>query len=400
MTTPLTTPASDSVPHDEMVAIRRHLHLAPELSMVEHDTAALVTRELEALNLDEIRTGIGKTGVLGTLKGGKPGPVTLLRADMDALPILELNDVPYKSERSGVMHACGHDGHVAILLAAAKTLAARRAEVPGTLVFCFQPGEEGYAGNRLMIEDGALEHPHVDRTFALHLYSQLDVGKIGVRDGAFFASADEYELIIKGKGGHGAMPQMSVDPIVAGAHLVTMLQTIVSREVAPKDPAVITVGQFVGGTTFNVIPDQVKMLGTVRSFDPDVRKSMPERMQRIIDGIAHSMRIEADFTYHWSYPPTVNNNEMAELVRVVGRETLGAANVIDQHDIVMWAEDMSFMMEQRPGAYFIVGARGGPATGVPHHNARFDIDERALDVGYRMMVALGLRGTAPTNASD
>jgi amidohydrolase len=243
-----------------------------------------------------------------------------------------------------------------------------------------------------MIEDGALENPHVDRTFALHLYSQLDVGKIGVRDGAFFASADEYELIIRGKGGHGAMPQMSVDPIVAGAHLVTMLQTIVSREVAPKDPAVITVGQFVGGTTFNVIPDQVKMLGTVRSFDPDVRKSMPERMQRIIDGIAHSMRIEAEFTYHWSYPPTVNNNEMAELVRVVGRETLGAASVVDQHDIVMWAEDMSFMMEQRPGAYFIVGARGGPATGVPHHNARFDIDERALDVGYRMMVALGLRG--------
>jgi len=393
MTIPLSTAAApDSIPHDYLVATRRRLHAAPELSMVEHDTAALVVRELETLDLDEIRTGVGKTGVLGTLVGGKPGPVTLLRADMDALPIVELNDVPYKSERSGVMHACGHDGHVAILLAAAKTLAARRAEVPGTLVFCFQPGEEGFAGNRLMIEDGALENPHVDRTFALHLYSQLDVGKIGVRDGAFFASADEYELIIKGKGGHGAMPQGSVDPIVAGAHLVTMLQTIVSREVAPKDPAVITVGQFVGGTTFNVIPDQVKMLGTVRSFDPEVRKSMPERMQRIIDGIAHSMRIEAEFTYHWSYPPTVNNVEMAELVRVVGRETLGAPSVVDQHDIVMWAEDMSFMMEQRPGAYFIVGARGGPETGIPHHNARFDIDEGALDVGYRMMVALGMRG--------
>ena len=393
MTIPLSHAAEfGEIPHDEMVATRRRLHAQPELSMVEYDTAALVTRELETLGLDELRTGIGKTGVLGTLVGGKPGPVTLLRADMDALPIVELNEVPYASERGGVMHACGHDGHVAILLAAAKTLAARRAEVPGTLVFCFQPGEEGFAGNRLMIEDGALENPHVDRPFALHLYSQLDVGTIGVRDGAFFASADEYELIIKGRGGHGAMPQGSVDPIVAGAHLVTMLQTIVSREVAPKDPAVITVGQFVGGTTFNVIPDQVKMLGTVRSFDPEVRKSMPERMRRIIDGIAHSMRIEADFTYHWSYPPTVNNVEMAELVRVVGRETLGAANVAGQHDIVMWAEDMSFMMEQRPGAYFIVGARGGPATGIPHHNARFDIDERALDVGYRMMVALGLRG--------
>ena len=386
--------ALDRIPHDEMVATRRFLHAHPELSMVEHDTAALVAMELSALGLDEIRTGIGKTGVLGTLVGGRPGPVTLLRADMDALPIVQLNEVPYASEKAGVMHACGHDGHVAILLAAAKTLAARRAEVPGTLVFCFQPGEEGYAGNRLMIQDGALEQPHVDRSFALHLYSQLDVGKIGIRDGAFFASADEFELIIKGKGGHGAMPQMSVDPIVAGAHLVTMLQTIVSREVAPKDPAVITVGQFVGGTTFNVIPDQVKLLGTVRSFDPDVRASMPQRMQRIIDGLAHSMRIEAEFTYHWSYPPTVNNLALAEVVRAVGREVLGAENVVGEHDIVMWAEDMSFMMEQRPGAYFIVGARGGPPTGVPHHNARLDIDERALDVGYTMMVALGLRGDA------
>ena len=177
------------------------------------------------------------------------------------------------------MHACGHDGHVAILLAAAETLAARRAEVAGTLVFCFQPGEEGAAGNRLMIEDGALENPHVDRTFALHLYSGLDVGKIGVRDGPFFASADEFVLTIRGRGGHGAMPQNSVDPIVAGAHVVTMLQTIVSREVAPKDPAVFTVGQFTSGTTFNVIPDEAVLKGTVRAFDAEVRAAMPERLR-------------------------------------------------------------------------------------------------------------------------
>jgi amidohydrolase len=383
--------APEQIPTQELIAVRRRLHRNPELSMVEHETAAFVAGELEKLGLDEIRTGVGKTGVLGTLKGGKPGPVTLLRADMDALPIVELVEAEYRSQADGVMHACGHDGHVSILLAAARTLAERRAEVPGTLVFCFQPGEEGYAGNRLMIEDGALEDPHVDRTFALHLYSGLDVGKIGVRDGAFFASADEFDLTIRGQGGHGAMPHMAVDPIVGGAYFITLLQTIVSREIAPKDPAVFTVGKFESGTTFNVIPDTAKMKGTVRSFDAAVRRSMPERMERILAGLSQAMRFEYELQYHWSYPPTVNDAGTNDVVRDVGRATLGAENVVE-HDIVMWAEDMSFMQEQRPGAYFIVGARGGPETGFPHHNARFDIDERSLDVGYRMMVALGLKG--------
>jgi amidohydrolase len=383
--------APDIVPTDDLIRVRRYLHRKPELSMVEFETARFVEAELRKLDFDEIRTGIGKTGLLATLIGGKPGPVTLLRADMDALPIAELVDSPYRSEHAGVMHACGHDGHVAILLAAARTLCERRAEIFGTLVFCFQPGEEGSAGNRLMIEDGALENPRVDRTFALHLYTQLDVGKIGVRDGAFFASADEWFLTIAGKGGHGAMPQLAVDPVVAGSYFVTMLQTIVSREVAPKDPAVFTVGKFEAGTTFNVIPDKATMMGTVRCFDPDVRASMPERMERILKGLAMAMRVEYELKYHWSYPPTVNNKQMNDLVREVGRATLGPENVVE-HDIVMWAEDMSFMQEVRPGAYFIVGARGGPETGIPHHNARFDIDERALEVGYKMMVALGLRG--------
>jgi amidohydrolase len=380
-----------TVPADDLVRVRRRLHAHPELSMVEHETAAFVAEELAKLGLDEVRTGIGKTGVLGTLRGGLPGPVTLLRADMDALPIQELVEAPYRSTRDGVMHACGHDGHVAILLAAARTLAARRAEVPGTLVFCFQPGEEGYAGNRQMIDDGALERPHVERTFALHLYSGLDVGKIGVRDGAFFASADEFELTIRGQGGHGAMPDRAVDPIVAGSYFVTMLQTIVSREIAPKDPAVFTVGKFTAGTTFNVIPDSAVLLGTVRSFDAEVRKSMPERMERIIKGLAAAMRFEYELKYHWSYPPTLNHKAPNDIVRAIGAATLGAENVIE-HDVVMWAEDMAFMQEVRPGAYFIVGARGGEATSFPHHNARFDIDERSLEVGYQMMVALGLHG--------
>jgi amidohydrolase len=383
--------ALDPIPTETLSQVRRHLHRRPELSMVEFETAAFVAAELGKLGLDDIRTGVGKTGVLGTLRGGKPGPVTLLRADMDALPIVELVESDYRSERTGVMHACGHDGHVSILLAAARTLAERRADVPGTLVFCFQPGEEGSAGNRFMIEDGALENPHVDRTFALHLYSGLDVGSIGVRDGAFFASADEYTLTIRGKGGHGAMPQLAVDPIVAASYFVTMLQTIVSREVAPKDPAVFTVGRFDAGTTFNVIPDQAKLMGTVRCFDPAVRKAMPERMERIVKGLGEALRVDYELDYHWSYPPTVNDAATNDIVREVGRAVLGAERVVE-HDIVMWAEDMSFMQEQRPGAYFIVGARGGEATSFAHHNARFDIDERSLAVGYQMMVALGLRG--------
>ncbi|MGD0472310.1 MAG: M20 family metallopeptidase [Candidatus Velthaea sp.] len=380
-----------AIPHDEMVALRRHLHMHPELSMVEHATAAFVARELAPLGLDEIRTGVGETGVVGTLVGGKPGPVTLLRADMDGLPILESNAVPYRSRNDGIMHACGHDGHVAILLAAAQRLAAQRADVPGTLVFCFQPGEEGKAGALKMINDGVLENPHVERTFALHLYSGLDVGKIGVRDGPFFASADEFDLIIRGQGGHGAMPQLSFDPIVAGAHVVSLLQTVISREIAPKDPAVVTVGAFSSGTTFNVIPDTAHLKGTVRAFDEEVRRSMPERMERVIKGVAAALRVEYQFDYHWSYPPTVNDKAVNDVVRAVGAAELGADNVVE-HDIVMWAEDMSFMQNERPGAYFIVGSRGGESTAVPHHNASFDLDERALDIGYRMMVELGKRG--------
>ena len=377
--------------HDALVETRRYLHRQPELSMVEHATAAYLTDALRALKFDDLRTGIGKTGILATLKGGKPGPVTLLRADMDGLPIQELAEVPYRSEHAGVMHACGHDGHMSILLAAARELARRRSEVPGTLVFCFQPGEEGHAGNKLMIEDGALETPHVDRCFALHVYTGLDVGKIGVRDGAFFASADEWTLHIRGKGGHGAMPDKAIDPVVASSYFVTMMQTVVSREIAPKDPVVFTVGKFQSGTTFNVIPDEAELMGTVRCFDEDVRRSMPERLERIVKGLCEAMRLEYTLDYRFSYPPTVNNAAMNDLVRAVGGTTLGAENVIE-HDIVMWAEDMSFMQLQRPGAYFIVGARGGESTSVAHHNARFDIDERCLDVGYKMMLNLGLHG--------
>lgn len=378
------------VPSEELVRYRRHFHAHPELSMEEFETAAYVAAELAGCGFDEIRTGVGQTGILATLKGGRPGPVSLLRADMDALPVTEEGEVAYRSVRPGVMHACGHDAHVAILLSAARALVKRRDEIKGTLVFCFQPGEEGFAGNKLMIDDGALENPHVDRTFALHVYTGLEAGKIGIRDGAFFASSDRFEITLLGRGGHGAMPHSSVDPIVAAAQLVVMLQTIASREIAPKDPVVVTVGSIHSGTTFNVIPDRALLQGTVRALDEAVRQSLPQRIERIVEGLCDALRLNYEYEYLWGYPPTVNDRAVNDVVRAVGLEVAGDANVVDPHDIVMWAEDMAFMQMERPGAYFILGARG-PEKGIePQHSARYDIDERILEIGFKMMVGIGL----------
>lgn len=374
------------------MAYRRHFHAHPELSMEEVETAKFIEHELRRLGFEQIRAGVGKTGILATLEGGRPGPVTLLRADMDGLPVEELSGVPYRSANAGVMHACGHDGHMAILLAAACELASRRDDVRGTLVFCFQPGEEGHSGNKRMIEDGALENPHVERTFALHLYTGLEVGKIGVRDGAFFASSDRFDAELIGKGGHGGMPERAVDPVVGAAQLVSLLQTISSREVAPRQPVVVTVGSLHAGTTFNVIPDRASLQGTVRAFDERVRSELPQRIERIIAGLATAMRLEYRFEYSWVYPATINDCAMNDVVREVAREVVGGENVVDPHEIVMWAEDMSFMQQERPGAYFLLGARGASLGHEPHHSARFDIDEAALETGVRMMVGLGLHG--------
>ncbi|MBV8720807.1 MAG: amidohydrolase, partial [Candidatus Eremiobacteraeota bacterium] len=250
----------------------------------------------------------------------------------------------------------------------------------------------GFAGNRLMIEDGALENPHVDRTFALHVYSGLEAGKVGIRDGPFFASSDRFEIALIGKGGHGAMPQTAVDPIVGAAQVVNLLQTIASREIAPKDPVVVTIGALHAGTTFNVIPDRAEMLGTVRAFSAGVRESVPLRIERQLEGLCDALRLDYEFEYLWGYPPTVNNRAINDVVRAVAREVAGDANVVDPHELVLWSEDMAFMQQERPGAYFLVGARG-PERGVePQHSARYDIDELALEVGFRMMVGIALGG--------
>jgi amidohydrolase len=377
---------------EDLVRYRRHFHAHPERSLVEFETARFIERALLGFGFDAIRTGVGTTGILATLRGGKPGPVTLLRADMDGLPVEELNELPYRSANPGTMHACGHDGHMAMLLAAARELRERQMEIPGTLVFCFQPGEEGHAGNKLMIDEGALENPHVDRTFALHLYSGLEAGKVGIRDGPFFSSSDRFDIELIGQGGHGAMPEKAVDPIVAVAEFIALLQTIASREVAPADPVVVTVGSLHAGTTFNVIPERAELQGTVRAFDDAVRKAMPERIERLLAGLCSAMRLEYRFDYRWVYPPTVNDPAMNAIVRDVAHALLPAERIVDPHPIVMWSEDMAFMQQERPGAYFLVGARGTEIGHEPHHSARFDVDESALEIGFKMLVGLGLYG--------
>jgi amidohydrolase len=382
----------DDAQRKRLVGYRRHLHANPELSMVEHETAAFVQRELGNGSFDEVTGGVGQTGVKAVLRGGRPGPVTLLRADMDALPVTEVSDVPYRSTRDGVMHACGHDGHTAILLAAALELSARRDEVAGTIVFCFQPGEEGAAGARLMIEDGVLEQPHVDRVFALHLYSGLEAGCVGIRDGAFFASSDRFTIELTGRGGHGAMPQFSSDPIVGAAALVSALQTIASREIAPKDPVVVTIGSLHAGTTFNVIPDTARLSGTIRTLDDDVRREMPDRLERLTAGVSAAMRLQHALHYDFGYPPTVNDRATNDVVRAVARDVVGPEKVNDPQDIAMWSEDMSYMQQERPGAYFLIGSRGEHIGREPQHSARYDIDERALEVGFLMMVGIALAG--------
>jgi amidohydrolase len=243
-----------------------------------------------------------------------------------------------------------------------------------------------------MIEDGVLENPHVDRVFALHLYSGLEVGRVGIRDGAFFASSDRFSIELTGRGGHGAMPQFSADPIVGAAALVSALQTIASREVAPKDPVVVTIGSLHAGTTFNVIPDTARLAGTVRTLDEDVRREMPERLERLTAGVSAAMRLRHEVRYDFGYPPTVNDSATNDVVRAVARDVVGPANVVDPHDFAMWSEDMSYMQQERPGAYFLIGVRGPELGREPQHSARYDIDERALDAGFAMMVGIALAG--------
>jgi amidohydrolase len=376
-----------------VVADRRQLHQHPELGFREFETARYVADRLHTLELDDVRTEVATTGVVGLLKGRDgPGPCVLLRADMDALPITELSDAPYASVNSGVMHACGHDAHVAMLLGAARLLASRRERFGGTVKFVFQPSEEANGGGaKPMIEAGVLQEPYVDAAFGLHVGTNVQVGNVGVRAGSINASADAALVTIHGRGGHAARPHMAVDPVVVAAHCIIALQTLVSREVNPVAPAVITVGTVRAGTAANVIPDQAAFRGTIRTVDERTRRLLSERVPEVIQGIAQTFRARAEVEYRLGYPPLVNEPRMTELVRQVACDVVGNEHVTEPRP-GMGAEDMAYFLEAVPGAFYRLGVRNATlGTTFSNHHARFDIDEAALEVGVAMHAAVALR---------
>jgi amidohydrolase len=365
--------------YQQLVATRRDLHRHPELAFEERRTAALAAESLREMGLSP-REGVGRTGVVAD--SGAGGPRLMLRADMDALALDEQSAEPFSSQTPGCMHACGHDGHVAMGLAVARRLVTSPPGAP--MRFLFQPAEEGQGGAEACAKDGVLEG--VGSAFGLHLWSPMPVGKIGVNRGALMAAVDQFEIDVEGRGGHGAAPHETNDPIVAAARIVEALQSVVAREISPLDSAVVTVGSIHGGTAFNIIPGSVRLTGTARSFTEATGKALPEKIRRIVAGTAAACGVEAVVHYERVNSATVNDAKMADLVIETAGRLLGEENV-ETDTRTLGGEDMSVFLNRVPGCFFFVGcAREGPLR--PHHSPRFDMDERALAVGTAVMEAV------------
>lgn len=366
-----------------LVALRRDFHRHPELSLQEHRTAAIIAERLHAAGFT-VRTGVGApTAVMGVLHGDKPGRTIAWRADIDALPLTELLDAPFTSGTPGVMHACGHDGHTAIAITLAEILAARRAELPGTAVVLFQPAEETFGGAKPMIAAGVLEDPRVDEVYGLHLTTQTPVGHVTVRPGPSMASADFFDVEIQGKGGHGAYPHLSIDPITVAANIVLGMQNLVSREVAAQETAVLTVGQIIAGTKHNIIPAAATMRGSLRTFNQKIREQIVERLGAFVNSIAHAYQAEAHLALMGEgCPAVINHATQTDFVHQCAVDELGHA-AVTPGVAVMASDDMSLFLEQRPGCYFRVGiAPHGEAP--PHHAPEFEMHEGGLPVGLRV----------------
>ncbi len=370
----------------DVIDLRRDIHAHPELGFEEVRTAGVVADRLRRLGY-EVRTGIAQTGVIGILRTGRPGRCILLRADMDALPVQEQGELPFASTIAGKMHACGHDAHVAILLGAAGMIVERKDALCGTIVLCFQPAEEGKGGAAAMVAEGILDDPHVDAVFGLHVWSQFASGVVLTRPGPMMAASDSIEITIKGRGGHGAQPEHTIDPIVTAAQFVSTVQTVVSRKLDPLEPTVVSIGAIHGGTAHNVIPDDVRLLGTVRTFNEELRDVMSAKIETVLRGCCESSQATYDYTFLRRYPVTSNHAGETEYLIDLAERTLGAHLVAEQPKI-MGAEDFSFMLQRRPGCFFFLGAQLDPQVDAPHHSPRFAIDERAFEHGVRMMVAL------------
>jgi amidohydrolase len=372
---------------DEVVELRRDFHRHPELGLEEHRTSEKVAAYLKNCGLEVCR--MNKTGVVGLLRGDQPGPTLLLRADMDALPIQEENDLPYKSTNPGVMHACGHDAHTAMLLVAAKILANLKQQVRGNIKFVFEPNEEN-VGALAMIEEGLLDDPRVDGCLGLHIWTPLRSGQIGITEGPVMAGMEHFKLVVKGRGGHTASPQSAIDPIIAAAGIIQGVQSIQTREIdVLKEPTIIMFGRIQGGTASNVIPDAVRLEGTMRFLfegDPGSEDNPKKRFERVVSCICSAHRAECELSFLYGHPTLVNHREMADLVQAVAARELNPAPEIVPH-VSLAGEDFSEFAARVPAAFYFLGT-GNPAmqTDFPHHHPRFNIDESVLANGVEMHV--------------
>ena len=364
----------------QLIEIRRDLHRHPELSCKEYRTTRLISEHLQKLGIEVIPWG-GETGVVGLLRGGEPGPVIGLRADIDALPIQEQNDCEYRSTVDGVMHACGHDAHTAWLLGAAELLAARRHELKGSVKFIFQPAEELAVGAKTMMSKKVLENPRVDVIFGVHNTPNLPAGQVGLKDGPLMANSINIAIAITGKGGHGSAPHKTHDPIMAAAAIIQGLQTIVSRRVDPLEPCVISFGSIHGGQANNVIPEVVELTGTVRTFQPALTDELAVMMRELIDHIAIAHGVETEFVFRQVIPAVINTPDLVAWVRAPLAEIFGEEGVVRPQP-VMGAEDFAFFLESVPGAFLFLGV-GNTEKGIVNqwHNAKFDVDESSLALG-------------------
>jgi amidohydrolase len=381
----------DAATSQHLQTHRRELHAVPELGFKENDTADYLRERLDSLSFDRLQTGVAGTGIVADIKGGHPGRAVMVRADMDGLPIAEAGDLPFRSTRRGVMHACGHDVHMAVALEVARALAANRKQLPGMVRFVFQPAEEIAGGAKPMVEAGVLSG--IDRVVGLHVWAGLPTGQVSVRSGAMMASADGFTLIVRGQGGHGAIPDLTVDTVVIAAQIVTALQTLVSRETSPRAPVVVTLGSIHGGSAFNIIAGEVVIQGTLRTFDAKLREHLLQRMAELASGIAVAMRGTCEFGLESAAPPVVNDAAIAGLVADAAKDVLGTEAVVP-FEPLMVGEDVAYFLEARPGCFFLLG--GAPDSGpVLHHTAKFRVDERCLAIGFRVMGAAVLRLLEP-----
>jgi len=373
----------------KLVEIRKHLHQHPELSFEENKTADFVFSTLQSIGLHPER--MAKTGVVAMINGGHSGPVIALRADLDALPIQEMNDVPYKSLNNGVMHACGHDVHTASLLGAAMILNDLKADLSGSIKLIFQPGEEKLPGGAsIMIKEGVLENPKPASIVGQHVFPELEVGKVGFRSGMYMASCDEIHITVKGKGGHGAMPHLAIDPVLISSHLVIALQQVVSRKSNPLIPSVLSIGKFIANGATNVIPDQVKLEGTFRTFDEEWRIEAHQEIMKIAENLVSSMGGTCDIDIKKGYPFVYNDEELTERSRLSAAKYLGEQNVVEL-PMRATGEDFSFYTQAMPGTFYRLGVANA-AKGITHpvHSAHFDADEEALRIGSGLMAWIAM----------